>query len=313
MEIVSTSVRKSTDNDKDKIKALMGGDAHMVDAIPPREMYASLMRGEADIMLSGGRTQFTALKAKTPWLDINQERHTAYAGYDGMVELVSELHRAIVNPVWQEVRRPAPWEVTMRPPCSNPPAERTMAEIIHSHKSLATNPLKSSTPLGASLAYLGVAGSVPLLHGSQGCTSFALVLTVRHTKEAIPMQTTAIDEVATIMGGSENLEEALINLTKRMKPRFIGVATTALMETRGEDIVGDLKLILERRPELRDVRVVLAKTPDFAGALEDGWSKAVSAIIDGIVEPPGLRGAAAPADQHPSGRASDCRRYRMDG
>jgi nitrogenase molybdenum-iron protein NifN len=162
-----------------------------------------------------------------------------------------------------------------------------MAEIIHSHKSLSTNPLKASTPLGASLAYLGVAGSVPLLHGSQGCTSFALVLTVRHTKEAIPMQTTAIDEIATIMGGSENLEEALINLTKRMKPKFIGVATTALMETRGEDIVGDLKLILERRPELRDVRVVLAKTPDFAGALEDGWSKAVSAIIDGIVEPPG--------------------------
>jgi nitrogenase molybdenum-iron protein NifN len=169
-----------------------------------------------------------------------------------------------------------------------------MAEIIHSHKSLATNPLKTSTPLGASLAYLGVAGSVPLLHGSQGCTSFALVLTVRHTKEAIPMQTTAIDEIATIMGGSENLEEALINLTKRMKPRFIGVATTALMETRGEDIVGDLKLILERRPELRDVRVVLAKTPDFDGALEDGWSKAVSAIIDGIVEP---RDSAAPLHQ----------------
>ena len=170
-----------------------------------------------------------------------------------------------------------------------------MAEIIHSHKSLATNPLKSSTPLGASLAYLGVAGSVPLLHGSPGCTSFALVLTVRHTKEAIPMQTTAIDEIATIMGGSENLEEALINLTKRMKPRFIGVATTALMETRGEDIVGDLKLILDRRPELRDVRVVLAKTPDFAGALEDGWSKAVSAIIDGIVEQPG---SAVPLHQH---------------
>jgi nitrogenase molybdenum-cofactor synthesis protein NifE len=114
MEIVSTSVRKSTDNDKDKIKALMGGDAHMVDSIPPREMYAKLMRGEADIMLSGGRTQFTALKAKTPWLDINQERHNAYAGYDGMVELVSELHKAIVNPVWRELRRPAPWEAADR-------------------------------------------------------------------------------------------------------------------------------------------------------------------------------------------------------
>jgi nitrogenase molybdenum-cofactor synthesis protein NifE len=114
MEIVRTSVRKSTENDKDKIKALMGADAHMVDSIPPREMYASLMRGEADIMLSGGRSQFTALKAKTPWMDINQERHNAYAGYDGMVELVSELHRTLVNPVWQELRRPAPWEATDR-------------------------------------------------------------------------------------------------------------------------------------------------------------------------------------------------------
>ncbi len=114
MEIVSTSVRKSTDNDKDKIKALMGGDAHMVDSIPPREMYAQLKRGDADIMLSGGRSQFVALKARTPWLDINQERHNAYAGYDGMVELVSELHRALVNPVWREVRRPAPWEAMDR-------------------------------------------------------------------------------------------------------------------------------------------------------------------------------------------------------
>ncbi|MDR3522844.1 MAG: nitrogenase iron-molybdenum cofactor biosynthesis protein NifE [Acetobacteraceae bacterium] len=110
MEIVSTSVRKSTDNDKLKIKELMGGDAHMVDSIPPREMYATLKRGDADIMLSGGRTQFVALKARTPWLDINQERHNAYAGYDGMVDLVHALDRAISNPVWSDLRRPAPWD-----------------------------------------------------------------------------------------------------------------------------------------------------------------------------------------------------------
>ena len=110
MEIVSTSVRKSTDNDKVKIKDLMGTDSHMVDSIPPREMYATLKRGDADIMLSGGRTQFIALKAKTPWLDINQERRNAYAGYDGMVDLVHELDRAISNPVWQQLRQPAPWD-----------------------------------------------------------------------------------------------------------------------------------------------------------------------------------------------------------
>ena len=109
LEIVGTSVKKSTREDKEKIKELMGQDAHMFDDLTPREMYRMLREAEADIMLSGGRTQFVALKASMPWLDINQERHCAYAGYHGMVELVKEIDRSLSNPVWQEVRRPAPW------------------------------------------------------------------------------------------------------------------------------------------------------------------------------------------------------------
>ena len=169
-----------------------------------------------------------------------------------------------------------------------------MAEIVHGRKSLATNPLKSSAPLGASLAYLGMAGSVPLLHGSQGCTSFALTLAVRHFKEAIPLQTTAMDEIATILGGPDNLEEALLNLVTRMKPSFIGIASTALVETRGEDIAGALKMILAARAELASTRIVYASTPDYDGALEDGWSKAVSAIVETLVEPTHGGGFGAP-------------------
>ena len=88
----------------------MGDDAHMIDDLPPREMYACCATARADIMLSGGRTQFVALKAKMPWLDINQERHHAYAGYEGMVELVREIDKALSNPVWSQVRTPAPWD-----------------------------------------------------------------------------------------------------------------------------------------------------------------------------------------------------------
>jgi nitrogenase molybdenum-cofactor synthesis protein NifE len=61
-------------------------------------------------MLSGGRTQFIALKAKTPWLDINQERKHPYAGYDGMVELVRQIDLSIHNPIWEQVKAPAPWD-----------------------------------------------------------------------------------------------------------------------------------------------------------------------------------------------------------
>jgi len=76
----------------------------------PREMYKMLRDAQADIMLSGGRSQFIALKAKMPWLDINQERHHAYMGYVGMVELVKEIDKAVYNPVWEQVRKRAPWE-----------------------------------------------------------------------------------------------------------------------------------------------------------------------------------------------------------
>jgi nitrogenase molybdenum-cofactor synthesis protein NifE len=111
MEIVGTSVKKSTKEDKEKLKDILGdgADAHMIDDMTPREMYAMLRDARADIMLSGGRSQFVALKARMPWLDINQERHHAYAGYEGMVDLVQQIARAIFNPVWQQVRIPAPW------------------------------------------------------------------------------------------------------------------------------------------------------------------------------------------------------------
>jgi len=113
--IVGTSVKKSTKEDKERIKEIMGLEGevnpHMIDNMTPREMFAMLRDARADIMLSGGRSQFVALKARMPWLDINQERHHAYAGYEGMVKLVAEIDKALYNPVWEQVRAPAPWDL----------------------------------------------------------------------------------------------------------------------------------------------------------------------------------------------------------
>jgi nitrogenase molybdenum-cofactor synthesis protein NifE len=110
LEVVGTSVKKSTREDKEKIKEIMGDDAHMIDDMTPRQMYAMLRDAKADIMLSGGRSQFVALKARMPWMDINQERHHAFAGYEGMVEMIAEIDKALFNPMWREVRTPAPWD-----------------------------------------------------------------------------------------------------------------------------------------------------------------------------------------------------------
>ncbi|WP_310448256.1 nitrogenase iron-molybdenum cofactor biosynthesis protein NifE [Thiobacillus sp.] len=136
MEIVGTSVKKSTLEDKQKIKELMGEDAHMVDDMTPREMYKMLKEAQADIMLSGGRSQFIALKAKMPWLDINQERHHAYAGYDGMVTLVREIDKSLRNPIWEQVRRPAPWEQGGDASCKT-----------HDASAVLTLPVNQASPL----------------------------------------------------------------------------------------------------------------------------------------------------------------------
>ncbi len=111
MIVVGTSVKKSTKEDKERVEDLMGDDAHMIESLPPREMYTMLKEARADILMAGGRSQFVALKAKVPFLDINQERHHAYAGYEGMVTLVEEIDKAIHSPIWEQVRKPAPWEM----------------------------------------------------------------------------------------------------------------------------------------------------------------------------------------------------------
>jgi nitrogenase molybdenum-cofactor synthesis protein NifE len=64
---------------------------------------------QADILIAGGRNLYTALKARIPFLDINQEREFGYAGYEGMLELVRQLALTLEAPVWDKVRKPAPW------------------------------------------------------------------------------------------------------------------------------------------------------------------------------------------------------------
>lgn len=157
-------------------------------------------------------------------------------------------------------------------------------KAVASGKSGSVNPLKSSAPLGAAMAFLGMQGCLPLFHGSQGCTAFAMVLLVRHFREAIPFQTTAMSEISTILGGLDNVEQAVVNITKRAKPRLIGICSTGLTETRGEDLGPELKHIkANNAAELAETELVYAATPDYVGGVQEGWGKAVAAIIERFV------------------------------
>ena len=114
MTVVATGTKKSTEEDKARIRELMGDDVRMIDDGSPKGLLSAYHDLKADILIAGGRNLYTALKARIPFLDINQEREFGYAGYTGMVELARQLHLSISSPVWPAVRQPAPWADSRR-------------------------------------------------------------------------------------------------------------------------------------------------------------------------------------------------------
>lgn len=115
VETVATGTKKSTQADKNRIAAIMGEDALMLDEGGARLLLDTYYQYDADVMIAGGRNMYTALKAKLPFLDINQEREHAYAGYKGMVQLAKELCRTINSPIWPRVNSLPPWESVANP------------------------------------------------------------------------------------------------------------------------------------------------------------------------------------------------------
>jgi nitrogenase molybdenum-iron protein NifN len=170
-----------------------------------------------------------------------------------------------------------------------------MATVTVGKKACAVNPLKMSQPIGGALAFMGLRGAMPLLHGSQGCTSFGLVLFVRHFKEAIPLQTTAMSEVATVLGGLENVEQAILNIYNRAKPEIIGICSTGVTETKGDDVEGYIKLVREKYPNLANFPMVYVSTPDFKDAFQDGWEKTVARMVEVLVQGPKTAARRDPA------------------
>ncbi|MBI3480507.1 MAG: nitrogenase iron-molybdenum cofactor biosynthesis protein NifN [Nitrosomonadales bacterium] len=158
-----------------------------------------------------------------------------------------------------------------------------MAEILKRNKALAVNPLKASQPIGASLAFLGINRAIPMMHGSQGCTAFGKVYFVRHFREPIPLQTTAMDQVSTVMNADENVIEGLKAVADKSKPALIGLMTTGLSETQGTDIKRLVKQFYAENPDFAHIPVVPVNTPDFTGCLESGYALAVKAMLEVLI------------------------------
>lgn len=87
----------------------------------------------------------------------------------------------------------------------------------HEHKPLQVNPIKLSQPMGATLAFLGIADCLPLIHGAQGCASYTKVFYTRHFNEPIAVYNTSVSDITAVLdGGDYSILMAIENITKKI-------------------------------------------------------------------------------------------------
>ncbi|RRJ97008.1 nitrogenase [Opitutaceae bacterium TAV4] len=104
-----------------------------------------------------------------------------------------------------------------------------------------TNACKLCTPLGACLAFRGVRGAVPFLHGSQGCATYIRRYVISHFREPMDIAASNFSESSAVFGGGLNVRIGLENVIRQYKPELVGLATTCLSETIGEDLASHLR------------------------------------------------------------------------
>lgn len=150
----------------------------------------------------------------------------------------------------------------------------------------STNACKLCTPLGASLVFRGIEKSVSLLHGSQGCSTYIRRYLISHFKEPIDIASSNFGEQTAVFGGSVNLKTALANLTRQYEPALIGVSTTCLSETIGDDVAMFIREYKDEKSEDESEMPLLVNvsTPSYSGTHIDGFHHAVKAVVKTLVE-----------------------------
>ena len=146
------------------------------------------------------------------------------------------------------------------------------------------NPCKACAPLGAALVMRGIEGALPFLHGSQGCATYMRRYLISHFREPMDIATSGFSEATTIFGGEKNLRQGLDNVTSQYHPALIGIATTCLTETIGEDMHGMLHQYRALPGEVDDPLLVHVSTPAYSGTHIDGFNDAVRAVVEQLAE-----------------------------
>lgn len=141
------------------------------------------------------------------------------------------------------------------------------------------------SPLGAALVFKGVSNCVPLLHGSQGCSTYIRRYMISHFKEPMDIACSNFGEHTAIFGGGANIKLAIDNIRSQYSPELIGIATTCLSETIGDDVPMFIRSYKEECEDKENLpALVHVSTPSYQGTHMQGFHGAVRALVETLAE-----------------------------
>jgi nitrogenase molybdenum-iron protein NifN len=154
-----------------------------------------------------------------------------------------------------------------------------------------TNACKLCAPLGAVFAFKGLEGAVSILHGSQGCATYIRRYMISHFREPLDVASSSFSEDSAVFGGALTLKQGLDNLIKQYRPSVIGIASTCLSETIGDDVARILRDYKKENRENTIPLLVNVSTPAYKGTHAEGFVSAVKATVEALAEEGGKSGS----------------------
>lgn len=155
-----------------------------------------------------------------------------------------------------------------------------MKTKVTSLVNLNTNPCKMCMPMGAATALCGIRDCITILHGSQGCATYIRRHMATHYNEPVDIASSSLTEQGTVYGGEKNLKQGLKNMIALYHPKVIGIMTTCLAETIGEDIEGIKERFYEENPQYQDITILPVSSPGYGGTQYEGYMAVLNAVAD---------------------------------
>lgn len=149
---------------------------------------------------------------------------------------------------------------------------------------LNINPCKMCMPMGTVSALSGVQGCMSILHGSQGCATYIRRHMATHYNEPIDIASSSLTEEGTVFGGEANLIKGLENLMALYEPSVIGISTTCLAETIGEDVPQMVERFYETHPQCT-TKIVNIAAAGYESSQYEGFFKATRALVEQLTVP----------------------------